>query len=86
MAKASSTVRGYGTTHQRLRRRLLSQAYGQPCTRCGQVMEHGQSLDLDHTDDRTGYRGFSHSHCNRSAGAKKRNRLRQAASRFRSRW
>jgi hypothetical protein len=26
----------------------------------------GQSLDLDHTDDRKGYKGFSHSACNRS--------------------
>jgi hypothetical protein len=27
----------------------------------------GQALDLDHTDDRRGYKGFSHAECNRRA-------------------
>lgn len=71
--KRSTTERGYGTEHQRIRSALLPQAYGQPCTRCGQTMHQGQDLDLDHTEDRGGYRGFAHASCNRRAGAIKRN-------------
>ena len=36
-----------------------------------QTMEPGQALELDHDDDDpTRYRGFSHSRCNRTAGAR----------------
>src|SRR5829696_472704 len=38
----------------------------------------GQALDLDHTDDRAGYLGFSHSTCNRAAGARLGNARRRA--------
>jgi hypothetical protein len=62
---------GYGRRHHELRLRLLPKAYGTPCVRCGRTMEHGQDLDLDHTDDRAGYRGFAHAFCNRSAGGYK---------------
>lgn len=31
-------------------------------------MLEGQELHLDHTDDRTGYLGFSHAECNTRAG------------------
>jgi hypothetical protein len=31
----------------------------------------GQPLDLDHTDDRAAYRGYSHRQCNQRAGGKK---------------
>lgn len=60
----------YGGTHQATRRAALPDAYGRPCSRCGRPMLEGQALDLDHTDDRDGYRGFSHAKCNRSAGGK----------------
>ena len=67
----STTRRGYGSRHQALRKVLLPHAYGMPCARCGNPMEQGQALDLDHTDDRRGYKGFSHAECNRrSAGYK----------------
>jgi hypothetical protein len=75
----SSTKRGYGQTHRKLRAALLPQAYGQPCARCGHPMLPGQVLHLDHNDARTGYLGFSHGsrchicgrRCNLRAAAKK---------------
>jgi len=72
----TSTTRGYGRPHRRLRAALLPTAYGRACPRCGAPMTVGQALDLDHTDDRTGYLGFSHRACNRAAGAALGNRAR----------
>jgi Recombination endonuclease VII. len=76
---ANTTARGYGHRHQQLRRALLPYAYGQDCPHCGLTMTPGQALDLDHTDDRRGYRGMAHASCNRRAGALKGNAQRQAA-------
>jgi len=39
----------------------------------------GQPLDLDHRDDGNGYAGWSHAHCNRSAGARLGNARRNRA-------
>lgn len=72
-----TTARGYGAEHQRLRAALLPQAWGRPCTRCGQPLVPGQQVDLDHTDDRSAYQGFAHRHCNRKFGAKKGNAKRR---------
>lgn len=69
----NTTDRGYGWRHQKLRKLLLPTAYGKPCTRCGLPLVKGQALDLDHTDDRSGYSGFAHRSCNRRAGARKGN-------------
>jgi len=69
----TTTAAGYGYDHQRLRAALLPDAYGKPCPRCGTPMLPGQTLDLDHTDDRSGYHGMAHASCNRAAGAHKRN-------------
>jgi len=77
-----TAARGYGGRHQRLRARLLPDAYGQPCTRCGQPLQIGQAIDLDHTDDRAGYAGFAHRSCNRRAGAIKRNRAKYGTGRW----
>ena len=64
--KASSGDRGYGSEHRNLRQYLLSVfADGTPCPRCDEPMLKDQPLDLDHTDDRTGYLGLSHRRCNR---------------------
>ena len=73
--KASTTARGYGAKHQKLRAKLLPTAWYTPCVRCGQPMLPGQKLHLDHNDTRTGYLGFSHAWCNKRAGAKKGNRI-----------
>jgi hypothetical protein len=67
----NTTAAGYGNSHQKLRKALLPQAYGKPCYRCGQPMLASQALHLDHTDDRTGYGGFSHAKCNLRAAARK---------------
>ncbi|MFD1656984.1 hypothetical protein ACFSL4_01720 [Streptomyces caeni] len=78
MAKRkSTTAAGYGYAHQALRRALLADAYGKHCPRCDLPMLPGQSLDLDHTDDRSGYNGMAHASCNRAAGARKRNAQRR---------
>lgn len=84
MARSGSTSeRGYGYGHQALRRALLPYAYGEQCPHydtdplCTGLMLPGQALDLDHTDDRTGYRGMAHAGCNRRAGAHKRHQKQQ---------
>ena len=72
----TTTARGYGAAHQRARRDALKALQdGDPCSRCGRPMYRGQDLDLDHTDDRTGYRGLAHRRCNQIAGAKKGGRI-----------
>lgn len=69
-----TTRRGYGTAHQRARRNALAAFQpGDPCTRCGLPMWKRTGLELDHTDDRTGYLGLAHATCNRRAGADKAN-------------
>lgn len=71
--KASTTARGYGSVHQRIRKqyaRLVEQ--GQAiCCRCGLQILPGSPFDLDHTDTRDGYNGPAHPTCNRSAGGRK---------------
>ncbi|MGW4876550.1 endonuclease domain-containing protein [Streptomyces sp. NPDC004262] len=80
----STTDSGYGYDHQQLRKALLAEAYGQPCVHCELVMLPGQALDLDHTADRSGYRGFAHASCNRSEGARRGNAQRRRSSRLRT--
>lgn len=63
----------YGRAHRAVRRRLLPQAIGQPCARCGRPITADDEVDLDHRDDGDGYLGLAHSACNRSAGARKGN-------------
>lgn len=85
--RANTTQRGYGSQHQALRRALLPRAYGTPCSRCGLPMLPGQELDLDHDDnDRSLYRGFSHSECNRQAGGRKRHEPRNPQPKGATRW
>lgn len=61
-------VSRYAGQHQSIRRHTREAAYGTPCVRCGRLMLEGQYLDLDHTDDGGGYRGWAHARCNRRAG------------------
>ena len=80
--QGSSTARGYGSEHQRLRRQLLARwRPGDPCARCGQPMLYRwlvqpdgrrvSAIDLGHTDDRRGYTGLEHRACNRRDGQRK---------------
>lgn len=89
----STTARGYGYEHQQARRDALAalrahEAAGIEtlCARgCGHPVRTGQYLDLDHTDDRTAYRGLAHRACNRGAGAIKGNTNRSRPA-FTGRW
>jgi hypothetical protein len=88
----STTTRGYGWHHQRLRAALLQILIpGTPCPRCHKPMWPGlQALDLGHVDgDKTRYTGLEHARCNRRAGAAYGNRLRGrdgTVTRNRQRW
>lgn len=69
--RRSTTERGYGWDHQKHRAHAIASfRSGQPCTRCGQGIANADDAELDHNDDRTGYRGLSHSWCNREAGGR----------------
>lgn len=67
-ARGKTTTRGYGTEHQQARVVALnSYSPTDPCPRCGDPLgADRKALDLDHTDDRAGYLGLSHSACNRA--------------------
>ena len=68
--RPSSTTRGYGQEHRRLRdqyRYLIKTVPGAIlCSRCGNSIWPNDKWDLDHTDDRQGYKGPSHATCNRA--------------------
>ena len=80
--EGSSTDRGYGYEHRKLREAALAELReepGRPCPRCGEPMwPDEQELDLGHRDDRSGYNGLEHLSCNRRAGAIKGNAMRAA--------
>lgn len=81
--KGSTTERGYGWSHQQARLDAIKHMPdGQPCTRCGLPMwkAGAKLLDLDHSDDRAGYRGMAHRACNRRAGQAAGTRARRHTS------
>lgn len=64
----STSARGYGARHQRVRRQVFAPivaAGGAVCARCGEKIEPGESWDLGHSDDRSRYTGPEHPGCNR---------------------
>lgn len=75
MARLTTTQRGYGTQHQKTRKRLLPLAIGKLCPMCGKPMLRGQFLDLDHSvplvfGRRSSGDRIVHRRCNREAGMK----------------
>jgi hypothetical protein len=70
-------ARGYGLHHKRERerwRRFVDAGHATcaavVCLEPTRHIQPGTPWDLDHTDDRSGYRGPTHARCNRSAGGR----------------
>lgn len=80
---------GLGYSHRQARQELPPPA-GEPCPYCNAPMWPTMKLDADHADPRAlGGRGalrWTHSTCNRRAGAVLGNRLRGLAVREPDRW
>jgi hypothetical protein len=78
MARGTTTEKGYGSPHQRLRKQWAAVVdRGEAaCARCGRFIVPGSQWHLGHTDDRTGYIGPEHAYCNTSDGARRGNRMR----------
>jgi hypothetical protein len=74
--RGTSAERGYGARHRRLSERERAAAVGTRCALCGEVMNPGEPLALDHTPDRSAYRGVVHLSCNASDGAQRGNAMR----------
>lgn len=79
--------RGYGPDHTATRRQLIAQLEHDGIGTCcigGEPIypSMGRNLHLDHTPDRTGYRGLACARHNMQDGAR-RGRARQTASRLR---
>jgi hypothetical protein len=71
----STEDEGPGAEHQRLRKqvaRAIADGALVHCCRCGLPISRVDDFHLDHSDDRTGYRGVSHAFCNLSVGGKLR--------------
>jgi hypothetical protein len=82
---ATTTNRGYGNEHQRLRaqwQQVINQGHGIchaiVCLEPTRQIPPGTPWDLGHTPDRTTWTGPEHPRCNRSEGGR-RGRQRQTA-------
>jgi hypothetical protein len=77
--KDSAAARGYGSEHRKLRAQWKPRVdAGQvACALCGYLIASGEAWHLDHTPDRTAYRGPAHAECNRRDGARRGNRRSQ---------
>ena len=75
-SKPSPEARGYGRRHKLTRAAVapLVAAGMTTCCRCQGRLLPGELWDLDHNGARDGYLGVAHASCNRSAGARVRNR------------
>lgn len=70
-ARGTRQQRGYDAEYDRTRAALLPRAYGTRCHFCGEFMWPHQTLALDHTEDRAGYRGIVHLSCNAADGGRR---------------
>lgn len=83
-SRPSPEKRGYGAEHRKARAAAIAQLERAGVGICcigGEPIYPGQSLHLDHTPDRTAYRGLACARHNRSDGAK-RGRARQNVTRL----
>ncbi|TFI01667.1 hypothetical protein E4A49_01100 [Micrococcus lylae] len=80
MTRATTTSRGYGASHQRMREKYkpLVESGQALCARCQEPIAPGALWELDHSDDRSEYIGPSHRTCNRRAGQAKATAARMA--------
>jgi len=71
----SATARGYGATHQAIRRRLAPfVATGKIiCPRCNKPILPGEEWHLGHAEGQRSYNGPEHAICNLRASAAKTN-------------
>ena len=73
--RGTTTQRGYGTEHQRLRamwQARLDQGERVACPTCGkQVSADPKLWDLGHDDDRSRYLGPQHVACNRATSVRR---------------
>ncbi|GAB2613649.1 hypothetical protein GCM10027067_26510 [Pseudactinotalea suaedae] len=73
-ARGTTTQRGYGSTHRRLREewRPLVEAGEVRCARCDEYILPDEEWDLGHSDNRMEYNGPEHSRvCNRAEAGRK---------------
>jgi hypothetical protein len=77
-ARRSTSARGYGTSHQKLRKMWTPQVAAGlvACARCGQPIAPGDPWDLGHSDeDRRTYTGPEHRACNRGTAGRTKERM-----------
>lgn len=73
--KGTTNARGYGKAHRDLRTRIGQRQVdrgGATCVLCHEPIRPGTPWHLDHTPDRTGYRGPAHASCNSADGGRRR--------------
>lgn len=91
--KGTSTQRGYGTAHKKLRAQweplvASGQAFchSAVCLMASRWIQPGTPWHLGHTPDRTGWTGPEHEKCNEADGARRGNRMRGMQQRQPARW
>lgn len=77
--RGTTTARGYGTTHQKLRAAWQARINAGEiihCARCGTRITATTPWDLGHSEDRTTYTGPECQPCNRADGGRRGNAAR----------